>query len=316
MSKELDKHRIQAETRQPVFGLEGVVTLKTLPCVTEELQSVIIDYNFDTFSFLFELQDIKAKSDISYSEAARSLKIDSISMAQKYHGTNCSGMSALLQNRLNKSGITTFLSPSYGSYLLTENADRYSEIRTIDLLGMFQEDSGKITPLFLAPGLTVDKPMLVIPGYNVESFGNLFTILEVDEEKFVVESLKPGSEPIRRTFMFLDVANIDESLQKNLLRTRTRYQITRQNVQGKRDFVTFDFPQRIFRLDILGRLRSLMPNEFYQYLKSDGDELDLVFNNPHLKLGLEWFSQNYGQVGNDLLLPSIKNILEEIWKSS
>jgi len=94
------------------------------------------------------------------------------SLIKQYNGTNCTGLSIELKSRLSNSGVETHLAPSYGRYLLTEEADDYGQIRTIDLIGLTKGEKGEW--LFLAPGLTIDKPMVVTPGYKVESFGNTF----------------------------------------------------------------------------------------------------------------------------------------------
>ncbi len=315
MERDLGQSRISAQVKDLEVGRIHPFEEFRLPEVAGELRTVVLDYNFDTFSFFFELFERAEKEGSSLPDTFINFDIDSLSLARKYHGANCTGLSMMLRDRLRASGIASHLTPSYGNYFVTEEADTYSEIRTIDLVGVVQEENSGV-PVFLAPGLTIDKPIMVAEGYQVESFGNRYLVTKATSQDFEILTIKPNSDTISRIFVMQEVLNPDESLQKNLIRTRTRYQMTRQYEQGTRDYITFDFPQRTFRIGIGGQ--DLTTNEagFLEYVHKNGQMLEDRFRNPEIRQGFERFTENIDNISEQLLLPEIQNILTKIWKSS
>lgn len=259
------------------------------------------------------LEEARAK-DIPLSETFIDYQVDTQSLIRQYNGTNCTGLSIELKSRLLNSGVETHLAPSYGRYLLTEEADDYGQLRTIDLIGLTKGEKGEW--VFLAPGLTIDKPMVVTPGYKVESFGNTYMIAQVTPENFEVITVKPNGDMLSRVFAFEEVLNPDESVQKNLLRARTRYQVTRQYDNGSKDYITFDFPQKTFRVSLGGNEITMDIDSFRNYVAKNAESLQKRFRNPKLVQGFMDFTENIDTIVSELLLPEIQNILAQIWKSS
>ena len=81
-------------------------------------------------------------------------------------------------------------------------------------------------------------------------------IAQVTPDNFEVITIKPTGEMLSRVFAFEEVLNPDESVQKNLLRARTRNEIT---------------------MDI---------DSFRNYVAKNSDSLQKRFRNPKLAQGL------------------------------
>ncbi len=128
--------------------------------------------------------------------------------------------------------------------------------------------------------------------------------------------MKPNGDMLSRTFAFEEILNPDESVQKNLLRARTRYQITRQYENGSRDFITFDFPQRKFRISVGGNETLLDIDSFRNYVTTNSKSLEKRFRNTKLTTGFVNFIDNIDSITQELLLPDVQDILAKIWKSS
>ncbi len=111
-------------------------------------------------------------------------------------------------------------------------------------------------------------------------------IAQVTPDNFEVITIKPTGEMLSRVFAFEEVLNPDESVQKNLLRARTRYQMTRQYDNGSKDYITFDFPQRTFRVSLGGNEITMDIDSFRNYVAKNSDSLQKRFRNPKLAQGL------------------------------
>lgn len=312
--KDLSETRVTAVTRRLRVDQIDIFRSELLPEVARQTEAMVLDYNFDTFSLIFELLEQAKAKDFSLSKEFVDYKVDSPILTQKYGGSNCTGLSMELKRKLSISGIETYLAPSYGRYLLTQEADDYCQIRTIDLVGLTRGEGDEW--IFLAPGLTIDKPMVVKAGYKVESFGNTYLIAQVTDENFEVVTMKPNGDMLSRIFAFEEILNPDESVQKNLLRARTRYQVTRQYENGSRDFITFDFPQKKFRVSVGGNETLLDIDSFRNYVTTNSKSLEKRFRNDKLGTGFINFIDNIDSITRELLLPDVQDILAKIWKSS
>ena len=317
MRKEMDlsQYRIGIETTP--IELETAKTFEedVLPDVAKHLRDVVLEYNFDTFSFTTDLIERAEASGKPLAEEFVSWIPDSQELADKFGGTNCTGMSLVLKSRMEKESATGLLVPSYGNYLITEQADEYVGIRTTDIVGFVQKKEGK-APVFLAPGLTVDKPMFIRQGYQVESFGNRYVVTDVRDREFHVLRLDKEGESRERIFHYEEVTNPEASMQKNLPRARTRYQVTRQHQDGSRDFVTFDFPRKSFRVSIGGKEEVYNIGEFQNFLALNKQRVADTFQNANVPNSLQVFSENISEIKEQLLLPEIQTILSQTWRSS
>lgn len=311
---DLSNTRVSAVTRRLQVDQISTFESKDISEITRQTESVVLDYNFDTFSLMFDLLESVKLRNISLGDAFVDYRVDSQDLIKKYGGLNCTGLSIELKSKLVDSGIETYLAPSYGRYLLTQKADNYSQIRTVDLVGLLRGDENEW--IFLAPGLTIDKPMIIKAGYKVESFESTFIIAQVTNENFELVTMKPNGDTLDRTFAFEEILNPNESVQKNLMRTRTRYQITRQYENGSKDFITFDFPQRKFRASIGGNETMFDVDSFRRYITTNSKSLEKRFRNTKLISGFINFIDNIDIINNELLLPDVRDILIKIWKSS
>lgn len=316
MSPEFDLSalRISAQTRPLVPENLTRIEVGQISQLEQELKTVVLDYNFDTFSFMFALLEEAKQKGLPLKQAFTEFNVNSAAFVEKYRGSNSVGLSMKLRSNLADRSIPTYFSASHGNYLLTPEADDYGQIRTVDLIALL---SGKDNRwVFLAPGLTIDKPMVVSFGSRVEAFGSTYLIGQVSNDGFEVITVKPNGDTINRSFALEEVLNPDESVQKNLLRTRTRYQITKQYEDGKRDLISFDFPKRMFKVSIEGTDLVLDIKKFKAYLNQNAAVLEARFRNPHLAQGLLAFVESVDEITDQLLLPAIQNILSQLWKSS
>ncbi len=314
--RDLSRTRVLAETRsfaptQLTPFSEGQVEM-----ISSRLKSVILDYNFDTFSFMFELLDLAKRDNVAIDEAFTRLKINSFELAYKYKGTNCTGLSVILKENLGLSGIDTKIVPAYGNYMVSKEADKYVQIRTTGLVGLLFSSEDVATPVSLVPGLTVDKPILLGKGNQVESYGNRFVVSEANDREFHIVAIRRRGEDIRREFKFEEALNLDVSLQLNLLRCRTKYQITRQYEDGNQDFIKFDFMQRKFRVKVGNGESTMDMEEFKNYVARNSTLLEATFRNPFLSEGFSRFIDSFDEIADKLLLSDIRNILTQTWKSS
>ncbi len=313
--RDLGETWIPTETRIFVSTEVNPFSRDQVEGISERLKSIVLEYNFDTFSFMFELLDLARKKNLDINSAFMDLRINSLNLARRYKGTNCSGLSLLLQENLGTSGIDTKVVPAYGNYLISKEADKYVQIRTVGIIGSLSSDNVR-TPIFLIPGLTIDKPILLIKGNQVESFGNRFLVSEINDYEFHIVAIRNRGEDIRREFHFEEIMNLDTSLQLNLLRCRTKYQITRQYEDNNQDYIKFDFMQKKFRVKI-GNKESIMDTgEFKNYVFHNSALLETTFRNPFVSTGFLEFTDHFDEVVDKLLLPNIRNILIQSWKSS
>jgi len=199
-AENLSETRISVEVRAFAPGNLPLIEQVKIVDMEEQLKNVVVDYNFDTFSFLFELLQKAEEDGLPLSAVFETFEIDTVNLAEKYQGTNCTGLSMLLQRNLREQKLETTLVPAYGNYLITEAADEYAEVRTVDLVGLMQRDLKSQETIFLAPGLTIDKPIFVREGFQVESYGNQYIITRSGEESFEVASVKPDGDIVRRDF--------------------------------------------------------------------------------------------------------------------
>jgi|SRR5688572_26808297 len=302
--------KINAVVRPLALDLLPVIDLRKLEAIADQLREIVLNYNFDTFSFLFELLQMVKTKNVTLLDAFLAFNIKSTELGYKYQGSNCVGLSLLLQTNLQKMGVVTILIPSYGHYLISEEADNYVQVRTADLLGVSRKDGNTPSILFLASGLSIDKVIFITENYTVESSGNLHRIRNVSEKGFEIVTIRPKGDSIIRLFRFEELVNPDESVQKNLLRVRTKYQITRQYKDGRRHFVTFDFSNNLFKVLVRGsKPISMNVKQFRGFVLEEAPHLINIFRNPQLDQYLLLFSDSIELIKEKLLLAEIQNKL-------
>lgn len=208
-------------------------------------------------------------------------------------------------------GVPSYVAPAYGNYLLTEEADAYAGIRTVDVLIVLLKEQGSPRWLFMAPGLTIDKPFIVEDGYTVETLGRKYIITDVSEVGFKLITIKHDGEIVTRSFTFQEFLNPDESSQKSLLRCRTYYQIAKQHPDGQRDIISYDFVKNRFMLNLHeGNVRLFVPpDDFIEYIVNHHQDLEKLFGNRRLLEGFILFCTDLEQI-RGLLLPEIRAILK------
>ncbi len=305
-------NRIRARTKPIQADALAAIEWGQLSFVEEQLRRVVLGYNFDTFSFLFSMLRETSPSSAEILEVFQDLKIDSIGLAEEYHGSNCIGLSLILQQKLAECGVKTALIPAYGKYLITEAADEYAEIRTADLLGLVRGPHEIHDNFFLASGLTLDKPILVRQNYQVDSYGSHHTVTRVSENGFELVTVRPNGNELTRQFRFEEILNPDDSVQKNLLRCRTAYQLTRQFGDSHREGITFDFRSMTFKIEAAGQRLAMAASDFAGYLDGNVRQLESIFRTTHLAGNFGNLLQSLGAIRNQLLLPEIRAILGEL----
>jgi hypothetical protein len=294
--------RIKTETVEAISA-EDISRLEN------KLNNFLLKYNFDTFSFMFELFSLKQEKE-SMLDVLAKLKIDSEILAEKYNGSNCTGLSILFKKQLKKEGLSgLFLIPSTGEYQVIKAADEYSEIRTVQLLG-FLKRIDKKRPFLVAVGITVDKLIEIIDGSNVISFDKKYTVSSVDSDKFTIESEDASGQKVSRVFLLQEILNPDESYQKNLMRTRIRYQITRQFENSKIQ-ISFNLITKDFKLKTPKEELILSPKLMLNYIDSkEGSFFLELFQSKNLLPNLKLFINFINEVREELLIPELVKLIE------
>lgn len=280
-----------------------------LTFVERELSEVVMGYNFDSFSFLFELLNLAETNSLSLVEAFKMFQIDSLELLEKYKGSNCAGLSLNLQDRLSSRAVRTEIAPSYGQYLVIKEADDYAQIRTVDAVGVLRRGVNNVW-VFLAPGLTIDKPILVEEGFAVQSFDRRYEVRNVTDRGFTIITTKPDGERLERFFGFERFVNPDLSSQKNLLRCRIKYQITKQYATH-REQITFNLATRNFKVKTLDTDSIFSIEEFATYLRENGENLSIRFNNPYLVKGFQILVKYVDEIRSTLLIPELQIYVQE-----
>lgn len=291
-------------------GLELEVPITSEQVVMTELltKSLVLDDNFDTFSFMFELLEIAERRGISLQEAYELLNINSVRLTDKYNGSNCGGLAMLLRKRLAESGIFSTLIPCFGSYMPTPEADEYAGVRTIALY--LTSKDGRFA---LIPGLTIPQVIKLENGNQFEAYGTNYTIQNVFPNRFSLIALKKNGEIIERVFSVTELLNPDESSQKNLLRCRPKYQISRQHEDGTKDQISYDFFKGSFKvvLDSVNINETMSLQDFTEFISENGSMLEELFQNHHLVAGFARFIQQRDNIITNLLIESITDKLLE-----
>lgn len=163
--------------------------------IEREIRDFVHSYNFDTFSFMFELLDYAKDDRGCIEDLYRDFSVDSIALAEKYKGSNCAGLSLLFQNNTNDYAESVLI-PSFGHYMPTQEASDYVGVRTVGLILKNKEDG--YSALF--PGLTIDKLVPIDNGYDFESMGTAYRISGVTESTFELHAAKTNGELIQRKF--------------------------------------------------------------------------------------------------------------------
>lgn len=310
INKKLQQAKIDPIIRPLDLYLLPVINYNQLGSIEDQLKQIVLNYNFDTFSFLFELLQLVKIKNITIIDAFHAYHIKSIELASKYGGSNCVGLSLLLQSNLQKIGVDTRLIPSYGHYLFSEEADNYVQVRTADLLGVCNKAENAPLILFLASGLSIEKVMFITENYTVESAENTYKIRNVNQNGFEIATIRPNRSSRVRQFRFEELINPDESIQKNLLRARTKYQITRQYEDGHRHSINFDFSNNLFKIFVQdNKPVSMNVEQFRSYLLRAAPNLINIFRYPQLDQYLFLFLDNIDVIKKNLFLAEIRNKL-------
>lgn len=271
-------------------------------------QEVVFNYNFDTFSFIFELLELANSQDLTLPQAFEVLTINSLELSQKYNGSNCAGLAMLLRKNLGENGIASVLIPCFGSYMPTPEADEYAGVRTVGLFTRTRDNR-----FLLAPGLTIPQAVELEESNSFAAFRTEYKVQKVYPNRFSLVAIKPDGEIIERIFSITEFINPDQSSQKNLLRARPKYQISRQHENGQRDYISFDFFKGTFKvaLETQGISATFSPQDFLEFLNVNANTLQDIFRNSYLVEGLRRFIMKRSEILDHILVPSIKNKLRE-----
>jgi hypothetical protein len=271
-------------------------------------KSLVLDDNFDTFSFMFELLEIAEMQGVSLQEAYELLNINSVRLTDKYNGSNCGGLAMVLRKRLAELGIYSTLIPCFGSYMPTPEADEYAGVRTTALY--LTSKDGRFA---LIPGLTIPQIIKLENGNQFEAYGTSYIIQNVFPNRFSLIAVKRNGEIIERVFSVTELLNPDESSQKNLLRCRPKYQISRQQDDGTKNQISYDFFKGNFKvvLDSVSMNQTMNLQDFIKFLTENGSMLEELFQNNHLVAGFTRFIQQRDNIVSNLLIESIKDKLLE-----
>lgn len=284
---------------------------ESIDVLESELGGVIFGYNFDTFSFVIELLEFAQMHDLSLSTAYDQFEIDTLSLLEKYKGTNCAGLSMKLQKNLMENGMFTYLIPAYGNYLATPEADDFVQVRTVDLIAVAQVRS-ELSWIFLAPGLSISKPIIVEDGSSVNQWGRQYIVSDVKEDSFNLTAVRTGKEDRGRNFHFEQFHNPDRSSQKNLLRCRTRYQLVRRYPNEHKDVITYDFLQDSFLIELGGHDKVLLKaEEMLSYTEGNNDILEERFRSSHIAPGLKLFISRRREFGGEIFIPELRQLIFE-----
>lgn len=269
--------------------------------IEREIRDFVHNYNFDTFSFIFELLDYAKDYRGCLEDLYRDFSVDSVALAKKYKGSNCAGLSLLFQNNTNDYAESVLI-PSFGHYMPTQEASDYVEVRTVGLILKNKEDG--YSALF--PGLTIDKLVPIDNGYDFESMGTVYRVSGVTESTFELHAAKANGELIQRKFYITELTNPDQSMQKNLFKVRTKYQVSHvdNNVRNKLSYYIFG---DTFRLRVPSENLSLDMDstQFLKFISSEDSLVVEAFDSPNLVENLDIFIENRTLV-QTLILPSLK----------
>lgn len=276
----------------------------------EQVRSIILDTNYDTTSYTFDLIRYAEASGVSLREALTSYIVDSVDIFERFNGGNCASTSLYLQRELASKGITSYVIPSFGGYLPLEEANRYVGVRTVEVIAPVVLNGLK-TWLLLAPALTIDKPLFVKTDYEVESFGKVHKITRVAEEEFDLDSIRLDGQTITRTFTAKEYSNPNLSYQQNLFRARVNFILTRFYEDETFDGINFDLPSRKFRLKLRENPKSQQytPDEFMQFIRDNEQTVDRRFRRVGLVEDYVKFIGRIDEITSDLLLPSLRAII-------
>jgi hypothetical protein len=270
-------------------------------------RSFIRHWNYDTFSYIFELLETAEMEGRSLPQALGSFALDSLRLFGKFKGANCSGLSlGLAQALRDELSVDTALIPCFGNNMLTEAASEYIGLRTVGLL--VKDTAGQAYTL--QPGLTIDRLIEVSEGNTVNTFGESHRIEKASEEEFTLTSSHLNGAEITRPFILKALLNPDESSQRNLLRARHRYQLWRQH-DTHRDYLGYSFVTGQYKLSLptTGVHKELTPDALDTLISDQPGRLNETFSNPHLEGGLRSFSAASIAIKETLLLPTVQEAL-------
>lgn len=303
--------RVEDETTNiSTAARENTLTEGQVQFAAEQVRSIILDTNYDTTSYTFDLIRYAEASGVNLREALTRYTVDSIDIFKRYNGGNCASTSLYLQRELASKGITSYVIPSFGGYLPTEEANNYVGVRTVEVIAPVVFNGIK-TWLLLAPALTIDKPLFVETGYEVESFGKVHKIARVTEEEFDLDSIRPDGKTITRTFSAKAYNNPNLSYQQNLFRARVNFILTRFYEDETFDGINFDLPSRKFRVKLRENQKSQQysPDEFVQFIRDNEQTVEGRFRRVGLVEDYTKFIDRIDEITHDLLLPNLRAII-------
>ena len=281
-----------------------------LPAPTEEvsvaeeyLYDNIYDFNYDNFSFLFDLLEQKGSLMSNFAK----LSIDSIDLLKKYNGSNCAGLTQYLSQKLQSQGVESIVIPSFGEETPMPENSAYAGVKTTALMIRDKRRS-----YILESALAVEN---AIPVYDDAEHDNhcdtdgAYAVSEADSSLLRLYIPLKSGRTREIHFQRSSLENPDSSMQKNWLRARTRYKLCRRRPDGSKDFIDYSYDSDKFNIS-LGSVgivaNSLDPDHAKPLLVENGDKIEQLFGAEHATRGFENFIKKRQEVMDDLLIPSVK----------
>jgi hypothetical protein len=286
----------------PVFydRLPSAVQKNKLFEVSDPLLENIYNHNYDTFSFMTELLERGGPLGESLSD----MEVNSVEYINKYNGSNCAGLAQKLASDLRANNdIDSIVIPSFGEISPMDTESSYAGVKTTALL--VNDDQNR--RYILDPALAIEA---AIPVLDSETMGSKGVYALSSSESSQLRLMLPSASGLREMhFEQTSLENPDESMQKNWLRSRTKYKICRRYPDGEKDFITYEFAADRFKVNIgaVGiRLCLLSPSEMGGLIDEYDDKIIDVFRNDLIVNGMNRFIANRQAIVEDLLIPQIR----------
>jgi hypothetical protein len=285
----------------PVFydRLPSETPKNNLAEVTDSLSESIYDHNYDTFSFMSELLVQEQPLNEAFSE----IEVDSVRYIQKYNGSNCAGLAQKLATDLYAQGVDSIVIPSFGETSPMDSETAYAGVKTTALL--IRSDEGR--EYILDPALAIETTIPIL-DYVPDSNNGAYVLSEPNNSllRLIIPMVKGDRE---MHFERKSLENADESMQKNWLRSRTKYKICRRYPNGEKDFITYEFGRNQFKANLgaIGiRATLLSPNEMGELIVEYNDKIIDTFGNELVTDGINRFIKNRQRIADTLLIPAVQ----------
>ncbi len=269
--------------------------------INDLLYSNIHNFNYDTFSFIFELLN----ENRSLEQAFGALSINSIDLIDRYNGSNCAGLAQKLALELRgKHDIDSVLIPRFGETTPAPLDGEYAGIKTSALLVI----DGLGCEYILDPAFAIENAVSI--GDEQDNHVDCAVPHATSGGDCLIKLFIPSKKGMREIhFQHTSLENADESTQKNWLRARTRYKICRRTVGGSSDMIDYKFSTNRFAVR-LGKIGiwadSLCANEMTDIMAEHAKDIENTFETTEIIGGLERFIARRQEIVSTLLIPELR----------